>query len=615
MPDEPRREAARGSAGPVWLRGAVIGIAALVVLGLGYLVLVLTSGDGVRPGTTVAGVDIGGLSQQEAIDTLNAEFGKRAAKDLAVVAGDQEFTIDPQAAGLVFDPAATVASSSGRVLNPIALLRPGTREVAPVITVDQAKLADQVGSIAVAVDVAPVEPTLVMKHRQPVLTPGKAGRALDQAALSTAIVDGLLQPRQPIKAPFTKAQPTVTPEAADAAVALAASAVSAPVIVSAREVVATLRPKAISRALSFTAEGGQLVPKLDGAVLHEAIADDLAAVETPGRDARFKIKGGRPVVVPSKVGNGISDDELAAAVVPVLGKQTPDRAVSVTIGTREPRITTEQAQSLCIDEKMSSFTQRFPYAAYRVQNIGQAAEYVNGTIIKPGETFSMNDTMKERTEENGYTKGFIISPGGIFAEEMGGGVSAAATTVWTGAFFAGLERVYTQAHSIYISRYQPGLEATVSWGNFDMKFRNNTPCGVLITTAMTNTSMTVTFWGTKQFDEVKAEFGPRREPSKFWTIHDESKDCLGQDGVDGFTIDVDRVFLKDGAEVGRETITTKYRATPEIICDAKKGKGDGPGGKKPKPSATPTPTLAPDLVAPAPGAGVVADAPGAAQGR
>ncbi len=59
--------------------------------------------------------------------------------------------------------------------------------------------------------------------------------------------------------------------------------------------------------------------------------------------------------------------------------------------------------------------------------------------------------------------GTIIGPGGVFEEALGGGVSAATTAVWTAAFFAGMERVSTRAHSVYISRYQLGLEATVAW--------------------------------------------------------------------------------------------------------------------------------------------------------
>jgi vancomycin resistance protein YoaR len=347
---------------------------------------------------------------------------------------------------------------------------------------------------------------------------------------------------------------------------------SAPVQVDAAGTIATIPAPALAHALNFTPEGDHFAPSLDGAVLHAAIAKQLKGVETKGRNATFDIVKGKPVVVPSVVGNGVSDEELSSKVLTVLGNPEPNRTVSVTMGVREPELTTEQAQALGVTERISTFTQHFPYAAYRVQNIGQAAKYVNGTLLLPGETFSLNDTIHERTEKNGYTVGFLIGPGGVFAEDLGGGVSASATTVWTGAFYAGMERVHTQAHSIYISRYKAGLEATVGWGLFDMSFKNTSPYGVFITTKMTNTSMTVNFWSTKVYDDIKAEFGPRTNITPFATIYDKSDKCLGQEGSEGFDIDVDRVFYKDGAEVKRETISTAYRPAPKVIC-----------GKKPKP--------------------------------
>jgi len=331
----------------------------------------------------------------------------------------------------------------------------------------------------------------------------------------------------------------------------------------------------VGRAMGFATEGGQLVPTLDGAVLHRAIAEELSPIEVEGRDATFRIKNGTPKVVKSKVGTGVSDEELAAAVEGVLALPAAERTVTVAVGTREPALTTEQAKALGVKERLASFTQSYPYAAYRSQNLGEAAERINGTLLLPGETFSLNDTIKERTRENGYTEGYVVGVGGVFDEALGGGVSASATTAWTAAFYAGMERVQTIAHSIYISRYTAGLEATVAWGIFDMKFRNDTPNAVFITSSTTPTSMTVSLWGTKEYDEISAEFGKRTNIVPFEKIYDESETCLGQNGVDGFTITVDRVFYKDGEEVKREPITTRYKPAPDVTCGPKPDKKPG----------------------------------------
>ncbi len=574
--------------------GAILGAAALLYFGA-----ILAVGDGVRAGTTVAGVAIGGMTQAEATSTLESTLGKTSTKQLRVLAAGNEFVIKPMNAGLSFDAAATVATVAGRTLNPFTLVADlmNERAVDPVVMVDEQALTSQVEGMAVAIDRPAEEPALTMKGRTPKLKDGKNGRALDQEATRAALVKAFLLPRKPVTATVNKVEPLASAEAAQQGLKLAETAVENPVIVAASDITATLRPDAIASALSFTAVDGALVPVLDGAVLHASIADQLIGAETPGRDATFKIKAGKPVVVPSVVGQGIADDELASQVVTVLGNNPPDRAVSVSMGVRDPKLTTEQAMALGVTEKLSTFRQDFPYAAYRVQNIGQGAEYVNGTLLLPGETFSMNDTMKERTEKNGYTVGFIIGNGGVFAEDLGGGVSAATTTVWTGAFFAGMERVFTQAHSIYISRYQPGLEATVAWGYFDMKFKNNTPNGVFITTKMTNTSMTVNFWGTRIYDDIQAEFGPRTNVKPASTVYDKSSTCLGQGGMDGFSINVDRVFYQGGKEVKRETITTNYRPSPKVIC-GKKPKPAADKNPKPSASATASASAAPSDAAP-----------------
>jgi vancomycin resistance protein YoaR len=554
------------------------GVVAAVVAGV-YLWLVLSTGTTIHPGTSVSGIAIGGMSRDEAIETLQRRVGSDARKHFTLVAGEEEFRLSPKELGLRLRLPATVDQAIGRSWNPVTAFqnRFATTELAPLVEVDDATLDAGIANLARSIDTPPIEPTLSVSGGKATLNPGVPGVELDQEASRELLVESLLQPRADIALPLITVSPEVSDDAAQRARALAKSAIAEPVTVQAGGVTATIPTSALVKALSFTREGGELVPKLDGAVLHESIADQLAEVETPGRDATFQITKGVPVVVPSLVGRGIADEELATAVTGVLGATGAARDVTVSFGVREPELTTEEAKALGITEKLSTFTQNFPYAAYRVQNIGQAAEYIDGTLLMPGEVFSMNEVIKERTPENGYTMGIVIGPGGIFEEQQGGGVSASATAVWTAAFFAGMEEVSTRAHSIYISRYQPGLEATVAWGLFDMQFRNSNPNPVFITTKMTNTSLRVTFWGTRQYDEITAEFGPKTNIRPYSVIEKRKKvkeGCMEQSGVDGFNINVDRVFFNDGQEVKRETFSTSYRPAPQVKCGVKKPKDD-----------------------------------------
>ncbi|MDD2857748.1 MAG: VanW family protein [Candidatus Nanopelagicales bacterium] len=568
------------------IAGAAVGAA--VVL---YVIAVLVAGPGIARGTSVRGVEIGGMSNEEAVAALDDAFATSESATILVHSARKEFPVKPAEAGLSLNAEATVEQAAARTLNPVALLTNffTKRTLEPVVDIDQDSLDAQVDAIATVMDRPAVEPTVEMKGLQPVRVAGQAGRAIDPAAASAALVEAFAAGDTEVTINPSSTEPKVSDDALAQAQAQARQAVSAPVTVQAQTVTARLTKRAIARALGFTEQDGQLTPVLDGAVLHRALATQLAPIEVPGRDATFVIRDGAPVIVPSKVGSGVSDAELSGAVAGVIDLNPPDRTVTVSVGVREPALTTEQAQSLGVTSRLSTFTQNFPYAAYRKQNIGQAARRVNGAIVMPGETFSMNDTIKERTEANGYTVGFVIGQGGIFAQELGGGVSTATTATWTAAFYAGMEPEQVIAHSIYISRYKPGLEATVAWGIFDMKFKNPYSDAVYIQASATSTSITVSFWGTPVYSEIKAEFGPRRDIKPFKTIYDQSTTCLGQGGMEGFTIDVDRVFFKDGVEVKRQTITTKYKPSPEVICG--KEKKPKPGTSfKPSPSASASPS-------------------------
>ena len=554
-----------------------------VLIAVGALVLILTamavsrfvtSGDHARPGSSVQGVDIGGMTREEAAAAVESGLADLVAKRIRVRLPNHIATIKPSEAGLTIDPVASVAPAFGRTLNPLALLGgvAGSNDFPAVTKVDEAALEKQIAVVADNLDTPAQNPSIDIKGTRVSLTPARPGTAVDRKATAAAVVSALLKPRAPVDAVIKDIPSGISTADARAVVRTARAAIGSPISVTAtdatgKSVTATLAPKALAKALNYTVENDAFVPQLDGAVLHEAIAKELKAIETPGNNATFQIVNDVPQVVASTTGNGVSDTELADAVLAVVKNPQAGRHVTVQITTRPPSVTSEQAAALGITEKLSSFTQRFPYAPYRVQNIGEAAKRVNGTLLLPGETFSMNDTIGERTINHGYTTGYVVGPGGIFTEDLGGGVSTATTATWTAAFFAGLERVSTTAHSIYISRYRAGLEATVAWGNFDMKFKNNTPNGVFITASVTRTSVTVTLWGTKQYDEITAVSHPRMNLEPFPTLIDTTPKCHAQGGEPGFVITVDRVFFKGGAEVKREPITTYYKPGPEVKCE------------------------------------------------
>jgi vancomycin resistance protein YoaR len=585
-----------------WRRLA-IGAALALGLLLAYLALVLfVSGEGrVARNTQVLGVQVGGLPQAQAAQVLTDAIADRADDALVILIDDNPHNIVPTDAGLAFDSEATLAPAVGYLWSPAELVPRlwGSRQADPVARVDVQALTSAVSSLAADVDLAAVEPSITYDGVEPVLRPGSPGRALDQEATRAALIRTFLRSSEPISFDLGDVAPAVSNETAQEVLEREARiAVADPIVVlvSGESVTAraVLDPVEVALALQFAVADSELVPVIDAELLALGIASELVSITQPGRDATFEIVDGAPRVVPSVTGIGVAPADLADAVLPVI-TLADRREVSVGLGLIEPELTTAEAQALGITEQLSTFTQAYPYAAYRETNIGKAAERINGSLLLPGQVYSHNGTLLERTAANGYVKGFIIGPGGVFKEELGGGVSASATAVWTAAFFAGMDPVQVRAHSIWISRYRPGLEATVSWGNFDMSFRNSAQSAVFITARTTKTSITISFWGTREYDEIRAVSGQKRQIREFNTITGKEPDCLEQEGQIGFTITVDRVFVRSDVEVKKDRFTTVYRPSPTVVCPK-------PPAPAPTPSRTPaaTPSPTPSATSPSP---------------
>lgn len=143
---------------------------------------------------------------------------------------------------------------------------------------------------------------------------------------------------------------------------------------------------------------------------------------------------------------------------------------------------------------MGEFTTYHDCCEARVTNIHVIADAVDGAEIPPGETWSLNDHVGQRTEEKGYVPAGAIL-GGEMVSEVGGGTSQFATTLYNAIFFAGLEDVYHRPHSIYFPRYPLGREATLGWTLPDVVFRNDTDYPVTIDTSHSDTSITVQLVG------------------------------------------------------------------------------------------------------------------------
>ena len=257
-------------------------------------------------------------------------------------------------------------------------------------------------------------------------------------------------------------------------------------------------------------EGLRLVLDRDETI--EDLARLLASAGEPAKETRFTVDGGEVKIIAGSPGTKCcSTDAVTRLERRMLERGDAGGAtIDVPLTSRPPSLTVEQARSLGVKEAVGSFTTPYTAGQPRVTNIHRIADILRGTLIKPGTTFSVNKTVGKRTTEKGFVVAGVIEDG-VLAEDVGGGVSQFATTLFNAAFFAGLDFGEYQSHSLYFTRYPRGREATMGYPHPDLEIENTTPYGVVIWPTYTTRSITVTLYSTKYVDAVQSgqTEGPR----------------------------------------------------------------------------------------------------------
>ncbi len=550
-----------------WARIVVRLLVAATVLGGGYLALAWWTGRQIAPSVSVEGVAIGGLTPEQAQERLQRDLGPRAAAavQVQVAATGSSFAIDPAAAGLRLDLPATVSGLSGFTLDPaIVWSRLTGRVERPVVaSIDRQRLAAAIAAAATGVERAPVDAALAFTGGQAVPTAAQPGLKVSVDDLTATIASGW--PRvTTVSAPTTRIEPAIPQAALDTVLRdLVTPALSGPVTVVVGERSATLTTAEIAGLLTVTPEGGRLQATLDAPKTLALLTQVTAPFVTLPREAAFDIgPGGVPVLRPSVDGTSI-DTSKAADLLRVALTST-DRRVVLPTTVAPPKLTTEAATALGVKEIVASFDSAFPDDGGRTANITLASNTINGTLIRPGETFSMNGILGQRTPEKGYASANVIVNNRL-TKSTGGGISQVSTVILNLAWFSGMQLTEFHPHSFYISRYPAGREATIDWPSLDNRWTNTTPYGALVQLWVADSQVHGRIWSTKVYD-VEAVAGPRTNPRPGTTVRSSSPGCVSQNLIPGFDITVQRVLRQGGAIVKQESYTTRYLAADQVIC-------------------------------------------------
>ncbi len=486
----------------LWLAAAPLLIIALITLG--WVADGWAASDSVARNVTLASVAVGGetpdelrSSVQELADELPATPIEIDADDfgtLSTTAGDLGLGVDVDR---TMERVLDIGRGDPLPVRPIRWLQAffGERSADVVLTVDAEKLNVALVELEGDQRTQPVEPTLQATEEAVALVPGTPGQELTVHDVVSALPRSLGD----ISGPITIAvAPTVTDPAVaddevvplvDQANAVTAGAVTLKIGDRSTEVAGSDFRPAFGLAIEDATPRLTMQPEPVALIL----AADVPTSANP-TNVRFDIQGGTPVPVGGEDAQVCCTDAAPQTIVDALlaGQTTielPTRLETAQQGR-------DRAAGLGVKEIVGSFTTNHKCCESRVTNIQRMADMLRGTLIPPGATFSVNDTVGRRTVEKGYLEGGVIQDG-EFATDVGGGVSQFATTLFNAAFFGGFDIPTYKAHSKYISRYPFGREATLAYPSVDLKIRNDTDYGIVIWPSYTGTSITVDLWSTR----------------------------------------------------------------------------------------------------------------------
>ncbi len=599
---------------PVWLKWTLVAGAATVALVLAAVLVDIAASFGrVHPGVRIGEVRVGSATPARAVESVDEVFGPRLALPIEVVFEDREWVTDSAALGASLDSESLVAEAMtiGRT-GPVGE-RVATRarlwfepEVVPVYAaVEASAVAGLLDEVAEDVEKAPKDAAVVIEGTEARLDPAELGVSLRREALMDALSASLVAEDRVVEAQVEFTPVRITDDNAAQALADARTMLDGPVAVvhdthewefAAAEIASWISfrevPVEASSTTTASAPGSASVdatsaqeatstpvPVPEEFVLEAYIdyekAKDLLLSRTgsAGSDpvnARFQVGGGNVTIVPSQDGVGPDVEALVVELTRVL-TTTDTRIAELRTRRIEPEITTEDAQAMGIRERIATYTTHYSSTNRpRVNNIHTLSDALHGTLVPPGGVFSFNETIGQRTAAKGYQEAPAII-GGRLVPSLGGGICQVGTTIFNTVFESGLPVVERRAHSFYISSYPNGRDAAVAWGGPDFKFKNDTDHWVFIATSYTNSSVTVSLYGTDPGYTVTSSVGSFTDVVPYTVREtDDPQLALGtriveDKGVNGRRIVVKRVVRKGGSVVREDTFTSVYRPKDEIV--------------------------------------------------
>ena len=547
------------------LGALIVGAAGLVLLLFAaYGLTRLASRGEVMGRVEVAGTQIGGLDEEQALSALLAVEEEYLGRPAVYNIEGKYVSMQPPEAGLDINEQAIadealLVGRNGNVVSEFAWW------ISHIFDTVQVPVRGSVDDVAIEevfdmwdTEVIALPPSLggvVLTDGRPTAVYPEVGTGIDRPP-ARAIVEASLLALEPEQTsiPTTTIVPVLSDEDVDRAVDEAAAMLVEPIQLDHEDVGVVFTVDQLTEAFrseTVTESEPRIVNYFDPELIDSYLNSVRDQVEAEPENATFEISGDSIAIVPGSSGTQIDAEETSVRLADAA--MTEGRTGQLPlVEAAEPEVTTADLESLNINHLVAQFTTYHDCCQDRVLNIHRIADEVDGTIVTSGQTFSLNDHVGQRTLEDGYLPAGTIIAGEV-EDSVGGGVSQFTTTMYNAVFWGGYEDVEHKPHSYYFSRYPEGVEATLNWRSPDLKFRNNTDYGILIDTTYSDTSITVRIFGENEGRTLKGEQSDGQ--SRAWVDAEGGPNALHVKGSIS-----DRFALTDPPE-------PRYEPNPELGVD------------------------------------------------
>jgi vancomycin resistance protein YoaR len=594
----------------------------------------------VHAGVSVAGESMGGKTYDEALNAVSQRIDKLKAESITLVSGSQSWTVTPDAVGQIIDPDASVyaAMQVTRKSNVISDLAKRLQlyfsgdNVAFVGEVDRTKFDSIVASVAAALDIKPVGQTLSIDGDNIETVPGTSGYVVDQSKLKTMLTDALFaHGATQIKVPMMKKDPDVMADSADEAKAQVqtmlsgnvtlmylaprpadvttattaggqatgttltqATPTAAPAETTSTTIVQTsagnltfvwktrsFTPSQIQYLLQYKTEDRDgvkvLVPYISAEALRPFFSKIEGPMTVPAVDASFTTDGASPIVVSGKTGKGL-DHEATAEALTAAALGAEGRVAEAVLKDIQPEFTTADANAMGITDKLGFYEAYYNKGTdQREWNVRVATQKLGNQFLAPGEEFDVTATLGPRTKQAGFQPAPGIVNGVIEDEVLGGGICEVSTALFNAVLDAGLKVTERWNHSIFITHYPPGSDATITGGGEpkNLKFVNDTPNYIWIRGESDGTTTRFIIFGTPDGRKVTTlshsdKYDVVVRSSSTLTILDPKvgwgSTSIAFAGQDSFSIRLTRVIEWPNGSTTSETWISSWKEKPRVVA-------------------------------------------------